>query len=63
MTFLSFMCLEMVSRISYSITFPGIEVWLTSLSFPGSSFLQIGVIRKLVTTDEEKAEVLNHLFA
>jgi len=33
------MCLEMVSRISYSITFPGIEVRFSCLHFPGCSFL------------------------
>lgn len=31
--------LERVSRVSSSITFPGIEGRLTSLSFPGSIFL------------------------
>ena len=30
-TFLSFMCLEMLSMISCSITFPGVEVSLTCL--------------------------------
>lgn len=36
MTFLSFLCLEMVSRMNYSITLPGTD---TMLLFPGSSFL------------------------
>jgi len=33
------MCLEMVFRISCSVTFPGTKVRLTGLEFPGSSFL------------------------
>lgn len=36
--FLSLMCLEMVSRISCSITFTGIKVMVTNLQFPGFSF-------------------------
>lgn len=41
MIFLPFTCLEMFSRISCSITFPGIEVRLTNLSLPRYSFLPI----------------------
>lgn len=40
------MCLKTVSRLSFSITFPGTEVRQISLWFPGSSFLsflKIGV--------------------
>lgn len=38
-TCLSFMCLEKNSRISCSITYPGIKMNLIVLQFPGSSFL------------------------
>lgn len=38
-TFLSFTCLEMVFRISHSVTFPGTEARLTSLQFLLSFFL------------------------
>ena len=42
---LSFMCLEMVSRISCSIAFAGIEVRLNSLDFPRSSpFAQPNIV-------------------
>ena len=34
-------CLKMTSRINSSITFPGMEMWLIGLQFPGSFFLTI----------------------
>jgi len=42
---MSFVCLELFSRITVSTTYPGIEVRLTSLKFLRSSFfpcLKIG---------------------
>lgn len=42
--FFFFMCLNMASGMTYSIIFPGIEVRLTALQFPGSSFLEMDVI-------------------
>lgn len=36
-----FLCLEIISRISCSVTCPGIEMKLAGLSFPGSSLLPI----------------------
>lgn len=42
--FLSFLCLEVVSRTSCYITFPGTEVRLISLLYPSSFFLCVLVV-------------------